>query len=209
MAEPLVDDRLWPIIEPLIPVGPHRFRHPRRGRVPDRACLTGILFVRLAGIPLEYLPGEMSCGSGMTCWRRLGRAAGQPGLAEGPRGPAGPPACRGPDRLVPRAGRVWHGPHGREGELTGPNPTDRHKPGSKHHVISNGLGTALVAKVTAASVPDGMPLLDLIDAIPSVRGRVGVRCDAETAAEPAISPAWPVHGLGCDWWRAARRRRRV
>jgi transposase len=23
------------------------------------------------GIPWEYLPGEMNCGSGMTCWRRL------------------------------------------------------------------------------------------------------------------------------------------
>ena len=39
--------------------------------MPDRACLTGILFVLRSGIPSEMLPQEMGCGSGMTCWRRL------------------------------------------------------------------------------------------------------------------------------------------
>jgi transposase len=33
--------------------------------------LTGILFVLKTGIGWEYLPQEMGCGSGMTCWRRL------------------------------------------------------------------------------------------------------------------------------------------
>ena len=41
------------------------------GRIPDRACLTGILFVLKTGIQWEYLPQEMGCGSGTTCWRRL------------------------------------------------------------------------------------------------------------------------------------------
>ena len=39
--------------------------------MPDRAALTGILFVLKSGIPWEMLPPEMGCGSGMTCWRRL------------------------------------------------------------------------------------------------------------------------------------------
>jgi len=39
--------------------------------VPDRACLTGILFVLKTGIPWEDLPQEMGCGCGMTCWRRM------------------------------------------------------------------------------------------------------------------------------------------
>ena len=53
---------------------PHRpkdLRKPGRARVPDRACLTGIVFVLKTGIQWEYLPQEMGCGSGMSCWRRL------------------------------------------------------------------------------------------------------------------------------------------
>lgn len=71
MAKPLLDDGLWAIIEPKLPKTTRRFRSPGRKRIPDRACLTGILFVLLTGIPWEYLPRELGCGSGMTCWRRL------------------------------------------------------------------------------------------------------------------------------------------
>lgn len=39
--------------------------------VNDRAALTGILFVLKTGVPWEYLPRELGCGSGMTCWRCL------------------------------------------------------------------------------------------------------------------------------------------
>ena len=42
-----------------------------RPPIPDRAALTGILFVLKSGIPWEMLPQEMGCGAGMTCWRRL------------------------------------------------------------------------------------------------------------------------------------------
>jgi len=70
MSKPLVPDALWETIEPLLPGEPPK---PKGGRprVPDRACLTGIVFVLKSGIPWELLPVEMGCGSGMTCWRRL------------------------------------------------------------------------------------------------------------------------------------------
>ena len=70
MAKPLLTDELWQRIKPHIPPDPPK---PKGGRprVPDRACLTGILFVLKTGTPWEYLPREMGCGSGMTCWRRL------------------------------------------------------------------------------------------------------------------------------------------
>jgi transposase len=70
MARPLVSDELWELIAPLLP--PERPK-PKGGRprVPDRAALTGILFVLRSGIPWELLPLEMGCGSGVTCWRRL------------------------------------------------------------------------------------------------------------------------------------------
>ena len=71
MAKPLVSDELWELVEPLIPKVPRRQRFPGRKRLDDRMVLTGILFVLQTGIPWEYLPKEMGCGSGMTCWRRL------------------------------------------------------------------------------------------------------------------------------------------
>ena len=70
MAKPLLTDELWDHIAPLLPPLPPQ---PKGGRppVPHRAVLTGILFVLRTGLPWEYLPAEMGCGSGMTCWRRL------------------------------------------------------------------------------------------------------------------------------------------
>jgi transposase len=70
MAKPLVSDELWALVAPLLPAEPPK---PKGGRprVPDRACLTGIIFVLKSGIQWELLPQEMGCGSGMTCWRRL------------------------------------------------------------------------------------------------------------------------------------------
>lgn len=71
MARPLVSDELWRLIEPLLPKVQRRYRYPGRKRIDDRKVLSGILFVLQTGIPWEYLPQEMGCGSGMTCWRRL------------------------------------------------------------------------------------------------------------------------------------------
>lgn len=70
MARFLVPDDLWAAIEPLLPATRPK---PKGGRppIPDRAALTGIIFVLKSGIPWEMLPREMGCGSGMSCWRRL------------------------------------------------------------------------------------------------------------------------------------------
>ena len=70
MAKPLLTDELWERIKPLLPPEPAK---PKGGRprIPDRAALTGILFVLRTGIQWELLPQEMGCGCGMTSWRRL------------------------------------------------------------------------------------------------------------------------------------------
>ena len=70
MGKKLVTNELWEAIEPLLPPEPPK---PKGGRprVPNRAALTGIVFVLKSGIPWEMLPQEMGCGSGSTCWRRL------------------------------------------------------------------------------------------------------------------------------------------
>src|SRR5439155_6175321 len=70
MKQPSLSDELWNAIRPLMPPEPAR-PDGGRPRVPDRAALTGILFVLRNRIAWESLPRELGCGSGMTCWRRL------------------------------------------------------------------------------------------------------------------------------------------
>ena len=69
MAE-LVSDKLWAVIEPLLPKST---RSPKGGRprISDRQTLVGVVFVLKTGIPWQALPKEMNCGSGSTCWRRF------------------------------------------------------------------------------------------------------------------------------------------
>ncbi len=70
MAAPwIVDDQLWAVIEPLLPV--KAAGTPGPARMNDRLVLQGILFVLITGIGWEDLPQELGFGSGMTCWRRL------------------------------------------------------------------------------------------------------------------------------------------
>ena len=69
-SKELVSDELWHIIEPLLPTEPYKARGGRP-RIPDRAMLSGIVFVLKSGIPWRMLPKEMGFGSGVTCWRRL------------------------------------------------------------------------------------------------------------------------------------------
>src|SRR5215211_4428074 len=63
MSKPLVSDELWNTIAPLLPPEPPK---PKGGRprVPDRAALTGIVFVLRSGIPWDLLPHEMAVAAG-------------------------------------------------------------------------------------------------------------------------------------------------
>jgi len=174
MAKPLLDDGLWARIQPLLPPSKsRRFRFPGRKRLEDRMALIGILFVLKTGIPWQDLPCEMGCGSGMTCltrlkqwhkagvWQRLHQLL----LSE----------LRGADKIDwSRAvadssfARALGG-----GEKTGPNPTDRRKLGSKHHILTDGHGIPLAALLTAANVNEVTMLLPLVDAVPPVGGKSG------------------------------------
>jgi transposase len=58
-------------------------------------------------------------------------------------------------------------------EESGPNPTDRGRPGVKHHVLVDAHGIPLAADVTPANVPEIKELLPLVDGIEPVRGKPG------------------------------------
>src|SRR5438270_7520547 len=174
MAKPLLPDELWAEVEPLLPPPrPRRFRFPGRKPVEDRQALTGILFVLKTGIPWEDLPKEMDCGSGMTCWRRL-RDWHQAGVWD-----------RLLDVLLARlqhADRIDWSRAAVDASLTrafggvegsGPNPTDRGRPGVKHHVVVDGRGTPLLVDRTAANVPDVNHLRPMIASLPAVAGKPG------------------------------------
>ena len=77
MSKPLVPDELWDTIEPLLPVEPPK---PKGGRprVPDRACLTGIIFVRKTGLPWEDLPAGAGLRRGHDLLAAAARRAGRP-----------------------------------------------------------------------------------------------------------------------------------
>ena len=73
MGKPLVSDELWSLVAPLLPPEPPKGAGSRGGRprLDNRRVLTGILFVLKTGIPWSFLPQEMGCGTGVSCWRRL------------------------------------------------------------------------------------------------------------------------------------------
>src|ERR1043166_1785238 len=146
--KPLVTDELWEHVQPLLPAPPtRRFRFPGRKPLDYRNILTGILFVLKPGIAWDDLPADLGCGCGKTCrhylrlwhqagvWQRLHALL----LAE----------LNGADQIDWERALIdasfAKAPEG--GEDTGPNPTDRSKSGSKHHVLTDAHGIAFNANV--------------------------------------------------------------
>ncbi|MFL9989006.1 IS5 family transposase [Paraburkholderia sediminicola] len=115
--------------------------------------MNGILFVLKTGLRWNHLPTVLGFGSGATCWRRLNdwrkagvwdrlhellldklREAGQIDFIR----------CR---RFLVGTSR-WGG------RKTGPNPTDRSRPGSKHHILVDAKGVPISAILTGANRND-------------------------------------------------------
>ena len=90
-----------------------------------------------------------------------------------------PPDCargtlRGGDpRLVAGQHRRGVGAGQKGGELTGPNPTDRGKPGTKYHLLTDAAGFPLHVLASAANVHDSKLFEPLLETNPAVRGRRG------------------------------------
>ena len=194
MAQLLVPDALWEVVEPLLP---KHEPNPKGGhpRVPDRVCLTGILFVLKTGLPWEEFPREMGCW-GMTLWNRLDewRAAGV--WDELHRVLLG--KLRAEDqidfsRVVVDSSSV-RAVHG--GKKRAPAPWTAGRPGSKHHLVVDANGTPLAATLTAANRHDVTQLVPLVDEIPAIGGK---------AAPHGSSPSEVMgdRGYDCDPHRMA------
>jgi transposase len=173
MAKPLVSDELWARVEPLIPKHAPPSENGGRPPLEDRAALTGILFVLKTGIPWEDLPQEMNCGCGMTCWRRLRdwqRAGVWVRLHEALLAELNAAGKIDWTRAAVDSSSVRAVGGGEE---TGPNPTDRRKPGSKHHLVVDGHGVPLEVQLSGANKNDVMQLIPLVANLPAVRGKPG------------------------------------
>lgn len=175
MAKKLLPDELWKRLEPLLPK-PMENRHVQfAGRKPSdlRQIVTGILFVLRTGVPWRSLPATSDFPSGYTCLRHLRRWQKE-GVWQ-----------RLFEKLLAELQAThkidWYralvdssslrAPCG--GEKTGPNPTDRRKLGSKHHLLTDAHGIPLSIILTGANRHDVTQLLPLLDSIPPVKGKVG------------------------------------
>lgn len=121
--------------------------------------------------------GNAAPRNGLRLWNELlaisARLAERMGLAEDPRGSSGTASGSRQDRFLAHGGRQLLGQGCVGGTKTGPNPTDRRKKGTKHHIITEAQGIPLVVLVTEANRHDVTQLLPLVQAIPPMRGKRG------------------------------------
>jgi transposase len=172
--KPLVSDALWERLQPLLPPEPpRRFRFPGRQPIDRRKVLTGILFVLKTGIAWDDLPADLGCGCGKTCrhylklwhqagvWQKLHAML----LAE----------LNGAEQIDWSRALIdasfAKAPEG--GEDSGPNPTDRGKSGTKHHVMTDAGGIPLSATVSAANVNEVSEVFGVLTGMEPVGGKPG------------------------------------
>lgn len=139
--------------------------------MPDRVALAGIIYVRRKGVAWRDVPSEVVGCSGMTAWRRLRdwtEAGVWPRLHEALLTELRAAGSLGMDDAA------IDGSHTRalKGAHVGPSPVDRGRPGSKHHVIVDRLGTPLAVSLTGGNRHDVTQLIPLLNAIPRIRAVV-------------------------------------
>jgi transposase len=126
---------------------------------------------------LGHSLGNVAPGNGLRFGHDLlaafARLAEGRGLGEDPSCFAKPLTPGRPNRLQTLCRGQRHASCGRGGEKTGPSPVDRRKPGSKHHLLTDGNGIPIVAQTTAANRHDVIQLLPLVNAVPAMAGKCG------------------------------------
>ncbi|MFD5433498.1 IS5 family transposase [Kitasatospora sp. NPDC127067] len=157
----------------VVPAAPTRPQGGGRRRYGDREVLAAIVFVATSGCTWAQLPPCFG-PSGPTAhrrftewsrarvWAKLHRVV----LDELGARRAGPVEVRG---------RLGEHASPEKGELTGPNPVDRGKYGSKIHLLTERTGLPLSLAISGANLHDSQALIPLVDAIPPIRSRRGPR----------------------------------
>ena len=210
----LVPDELWALAEPLIPKFRPRPQGGGTAPLDDRAVFTAIVHVLASGcawrdlppsfgVPFQTAHRRFGQWTRAGLWRRRHRAV----LDElGARGELDWTSV-----IIDAASvRAKKG-----GSLTGPNPVDRGKPGSKLHVLSEAQGIPLAVAGPAANVHDSHALQPLVKAIPAICSRRGPRrrrpgkLRADKAYHSAETLAWLrgrgiasriARPVGLDYW---------
>nr|WP_241028811.1 IS5 family transposase [Streptomyces verrucosisporus] len=195
MSQRLVPDGLWELAAPLLPKFTSRPQGGGTAPVDERAAFTAVVYVLTSGCAWRHLPETFGVSPATAhrrftlwteagLWRRLHRAV--------------------PDELGARGEVDWAAAivdaasvRAKKGaRLTGRNPVDRGKKGSKLHVLSDAPGLPLTLGVSGANVHDSQALLPLVAGIPAVRSRRGPcrrrpgRLRADKAYHSAEKPAW-------------------
>ncbi|MCL6502125.1 MAG: IS5 family transposase [Pirellulales bacterium] len=143
-----------------------------RPRVPNRTVLAVLWYVLVAGVRWKDVPRAFG-GSGRTAhrrlqyWQKLGLFGSLHQLCLDALRRAGKLSA---DTVILDSFQVRA--HG-GGELTGPNPTDRRKKGSKHTVLVDERGTPLVIVTCGSHVSDHCQILPTVLAFLRIRGKPG------------------------------------
>ncbi|WAL69651.1 IS5 family transposase [Amycolatopsis cynarae] len=174
MSLRLVPDELWALVEPLIPEFTPRPQGGGTAPLPPRQVFTAIVYVLTSGcawrdlppsfgVPFQTAHRRFSQWTEAGLWRGLHHAVldelGSQGSIDWSRA-----------ILDGASVRAKKG-----GSLTGPNPVDRGKPGSKIHVLPERGGLPISLAVSAANTHDSQALKPLVNAIPAIRSRRGPR----------------------------------
>ncbi|MFF7774937.1 IS5 family transposase [Streptomyces tanashiensis] len=174
LSQRLVPDDLWAMAEPVLPSFRSRPQGGGTAPIDQRAVFTAVVYVLTSGCAWRYLPPSFgvspatahrrfSVWTASGVWRRLHRVV--------------------LDETGARGGLDWSSVIAdaasvrakKGGPLTGPNPVDRGRAGSKLHVLTDAQGLPVVGGVSAANVNAVQALRPLILGIPAVRTRRGPR----------------------------------
>ncbi|NEC63280.1 IS5 family transposase [Streptomyces sp. SID9727] len=174
MVERLVPDELWKLFQRVVPPAPARPQGGGRRRYGDREVLAAIVFVATTGCTWRQLPPVFG-PSGPTAHRRFTEWSAARVWAKLHRVIL--------DELGSRGGLDWsrcaidsvNMRALKRGELTGPNPVDRGKKGSKIHLITERTGLPISVGISGANLHDSQALEPLVRGIPPIRSRRGPR----------------------------------